>query len=566
MQIIKQQIKRYDYWVVAFLISIAILLRLLYLSELRQNKLNQFSSNSDAYNIEMAAKGIIEKVSHNYHLHFVGSKAYSSILSFFYRSDHGLYLTQLFQVLLSALGILLLFLALKKLFSAPVGIIGAFLLTFYNMDILFSGQISFASVTSFCLILVLYVISKYIKTASLSNFCWVSLSLIFLSLFSRHYWICYFGFVIFHLLKSDSKPRFKYSSVSGALLIGIAIFSYTKPDFPLDLNYGIHVYIGNNESANGIYKKIPNIRPNSKGHLIDGILLSNNPDLNPEDSKHYFLTQTWNFFNNHPRQFLNLIKTKFMLMFNQYEPSNTSSLYYQKVCCKSLRYGFINFGIIFPFFVLGLVLSWKKRKELMYFYFLFVFQVLLFLTIFIADRYRFQLVPVIIVFGALGLSSSIEIIISRDWRKILILGSILALGMAFTHQKFDFLNEQKDLQAEEMQRKQLKFENNTREQVLKIYRELDGSVSFEKLYALGRNLKILNLSREAEDVFLKVINKTTLNKRKAEVLVDLANVQEDMFEFQKALETWKELERIDKDSEIAQTRIKTINNYLGYKV
>jgi hypothetical protein len=512
----------------------------------------------------MAAREIIDNTTPKYLLHFITSKAYLYFVIFCDRIfSNGFLAVQLIQAILCGIGVILLYLAGKAWFNPVTGLIAAGLFTFYDMSVMFTGQLIYTTFVTVTLIWFILQAIKYDIRPDSSNFILASIALFCLCVFRRNYWIFFIFIMFVHLFKTIKYPELKNWVILAAILSsGLLIFNISKTYYSPAYDLAMHIYFGNNEQSNGIYAQIPGIRQHQLGHQIDTILMVNNPQINPSGDKNYFIDQTLKFIKTNPVKFITLLKDRFLLLFNSFEISNITSIYYQKKYCKSLSFAFISFGLAFPFALYGFIIALKTKTAMKLTYSILLFQILSNVAIFIADRYRFQIVPLMLLFAAFGCVEIFNSIVKMNYKKLAVGAIILAAGFYITNLHFGFLNKENSIKIHELEKNQNIDEQHERKIIIDRY-NLGMDTSYNDLFILGIHLKQLNMLDKSEGVFLKALDKTKIKIEEARVLEELAPVQEDMFEFNKALAAWQKLYAINPNLLDVKLRIETLNRYIA---
>src|SRR6185436_16444420 len=104
----------------------------------------------------------------------------------------------------------------------------------------------------------------------------------------------------------------------------------------------------------------------------------------------------------HPGQWLTLMGRKFVLLWNATEMLDTESQESYAEWSWPLRFGswFGHFGVLVPLALLGAILSWRERQRIAILYVMTGLYALSVLTFYVFARYRFPLVPLLMLFAA----------------------------------------------------------------------------------------------------------------------------------------------------------------------
>ncbi|WP_457624228.1 hypothetical protein [Persephonella sp.] len=165
---------------------------------------------------------------------------------------------------------------------------------------------------------------------------------------------------------------------------------------------GIHFYIGNNLKSNGMYTKIPNIRPSGFGHYFDArevAELKLQKKLKPSEVSDFWYNQAISEILQNPLFFVKLYIRKIFLTFNYYDIPNNINKNQIKKRSFFLRKFTLNFGIFSFLGLLGFIIALGEKKlfPVHLFFIAYLASIILF---FITDRYRLPLfIPMAIYSG-----------------------------------------------------------------------------------------------------------------------------------------------------------------------
>ncbi len=198
---------------------------------------------------------------------------------------------------------------------------------------------------------------------------------------------------------------------------------------------GTNLYIGNNPLANGRYVPLPNCRGNWRYEREDARRLAEEAlgrSLTDREVSRYWVSRTLEFISENPGKELQLLHLKFLLAINRTEIGDTDSQYLFADYSLLLRgaQSFWHFGVLFPLAALSLI-SWKRdRKALIPL--LLIFGTLLggLVVFYVLGRYRYPLVPPLILMAALGAHNLFSAFRERLWVHVFASAGIAA-GAAF---------------------------------------------------------------------------------------------------------------------------------------
>jgi len=197
-------------------------------------------------------------------------------------------------------------------------------------------------------------------------------------------------------------------------------------------NAGINFYIGNNPD----YDKTVAIRPGPDWEQLAGMPLMAGITT-PAARSRFFLSKSWSFIRGYPLEYVGLLLKKVRLFWRADEMGRNSDLYYARrysVVLKLLlwkRWIGFPFGLIGPLSLLGMILCWPRRREVLLpllFVLAYTFSVVLF---FVCARYRAPVLPFLILFAAYAVHWGIRRVRTRQYRAVAgsaVLLTVLLLG------------------------------------------------------------------------------------------------------------------------------------------
>jgi tetratricopeptide (TPR) repeat protein len=210
------------------------------------------------------------------------------------------------------------------------------------------------------------------------------------------------------------------------LPVTIRNYAVSKDFILITSNFGFNFYIGNNPNAPGEYETPKEIVLDSDltGKLTAESQLGHS--LKPSEVSRFWFSSAMDFVKDEPAAFLALFMKKALLFWNGYEIPQAENFYFSQRYSPLLRTPGLVFGVVAPFALLGLIISfknWRKLYSLYIFIFSYMFSVVVF---FVLSRFRIHVLPFLIVFAASGVYWAIKTIISK---KLLRTRAILNLGL-----------------------------------------------------------------------------------------------------------------------------------------
>lgn len=170
--------------------------------------------------------------------------------------------------------------------------------------------------------------------------------------------------------------------------------------------FGSNFYIGNNPNADGTYASIRFGRGSPEFERIDATEVAEDAvgrKLSPSEVSSFWTERALNYITSQPADWLALTGRKILLLFNRAEMIDTEaqdSYAEHSIVLRALGW-FTHFGVLVPLAVLGVIASWPDRRRLWPIYALAVTYAASVVMFFVFARYRYPLVPFLMLFASL---------------------------------------------------------------------------------------------------------------------------------------------------------------------
>jgi tetratricopeptide (TPR) repeat protein len=199
--------------------------------------------------------------------------------------------------------------------------------------------------------------------------------------------------------------------------------------------FGPNFYIGNSRYANGIYRPLIWNHESAKYEQDDAIMLAEQAlkrKLTAGEVSGYWTTRTLADIRERPLHWLSLLGRKWMLLWNVSEISDTDDQYTYGEWSVLLRVlnRVLNFGTIFPLAVFGVCVMWSQGRRPWLLYAMFLGYAVSVVMFYIFARYRFPLIPLLLLFVSGGLVS-LRNALRDEHSHTTVISSGLALAFAF---------------------------------------------------------------------------------------------------------------------------------------
>ena len=326
------------------------------------------------------------------------------------------------QVLMGTTSCWLVYALGAKIWGRQVGLVGAGLTSIYGVFIFYDGALLTATPILFLNLLALYSLLRWRET-NRSGWLWLAGGSMGLSALARPLILIYLPllggwFAARRQAWAWGKVVIGCSLVLGPVLVRNWVVG---GEFALTTSSaGMNFYVGNNPQATGIYAQadfVPSAEPDQERQefLREAERRQGHP-LTPASASAYWLGEGWNFIQRQPGQYLALLWRKFYLFWNEVESQNNLSYYFAQEWVPFLRLS-LNWGWVAPLALAAWGVWGRRRREtLLELYGLaYLLGCLLF---FVSSEYRLPVVPVLLLWAALGLSEGWQALRCRQWGKV----------------------------------------------------------------------------------------------------------------------------------------------------
>ena len=324
---------------------------------------------------------------------------------------------RLCQAVIGSLACAWLAFAAARLFSKAVGIAAGLMLAFYAPAIFFDGLIQKPVLDAFLLCVALALVSGLIvHPARVWAWLWVGMTIGCLTL-SRENAVVLAVAILLWLLWDQRHMARQRLARAGLLLAGLAIVllpvaarnKIVGGEFHLTTSqFGPNFYIGNNETSTGTYQPLRSGHGDPKYERQDATELAEQAtgsDLTPAEVSRYWTQRALDYIRMQPEDWLELTGRKIVLIFNAAEIADTEDQQSYADWSTVLRITsrVWHFGMLAPLALFGIWATWPRRYELAPLYLLPAAYLVTLIAFAVMARYRYLLVPFLIIFASAGL-------------------------------------------------------------------------------------------------------------------------------------------------------------------
>lgn len=335
-------------------------------------------------------------------------------------TGHNLLIVRLVQALFGAGSSALLCLAGSRLFSARVGLLAGLGLALYAPAVFFDGLLQKSVLDMFFVCLSIWLISRLLTGPSAAIWLALGLSMGALSLTRENALVFIIVLMMWATTQVQKGSEGFRQVLRGSLvpfLVGLVIVLVPVVArnaavggglYLTTSQFGTNFYIGNNPHADGTYASIRFGRGAPEYERQDATSVAEharNRTLTPTEVSSYWTGQTLEFITSQPGAWLRLMVRKIVLLVNRSEMLDTESQESYAEWSWPLRLGgpITHFGLLVPLALFGAILMWPRRKRLWVLYAMTVSYAASVVLFYVFARYRFPLVPFLLLFASAGL-------------------------------------------------------------------------------------------------------------------------------------------------------------------
>lgn len=334
---------------------------------------------------------------------------------------------RLCQAVVGSLSCVLLAFAGWRLFSKPVGIVAGVMLACYAPAIFFDGLVQKSVLDVFLLCLLLALLSRLMGEPD-RRWSWLGVGLTLGCLvLTRENAMVFAGAIALWLLWHQRHLATRRFVLVGFLAAGLAIVllpvatrnRVVSGEFYLTTSqFGPNFYIGNNQNASGTYEPLRVGRGDPRYERQDATDLAEQATgrrLTPGGVSRYWTRRTLDYIWTQPGDWLQLMGRKLMLAWNAAEVADTEDqLSYADWSFLLRASGSVwHFGVLAPLALFGVWATWPRRADLTLLYLLLAAYTVALVAFAVMARYRYPLVPFLMLFASAGVVNIGQILRTR---------------------------------------------------------------------------------------------------------------------------------------------------------
>jgi tetratricopeptide (TPR) repeat protein len=346
------------------------------------------------------------------------------------------------QAILGATSCLFLAWSGRVFFSARAGTIAGVLLAVYPVAIFYDGSIQKSSLDLFFLTLLLLALGR--TTVQHRRRWWFVAGVALGSLMLTRENSLALAPVVLAWAAASSRgeargqlwPRLGLFAAGVALLllpVGLRNVAVGGEFHLTTSNFGPTFFVGNNPAADGTSAPLRPGRANVAYEQSDAKDLAEQAlgrELSPGEISRYWTLRAWEFIRGEPVAWLKLLLRKTLLAWNRVEIADSEDQASFGEWSLIMRWltRIFHFGVLAPLAALGFVLAWPRRSRTWLLSAVLGAYLASVVVFVVFARYRFPLVPVLVLFAAAGLAEAFDLVRLGQPRRLA--PALLALGLA----------------------------------------------------------------------------------------------------------------------------------------
>jgi tetratricopeptide (TPR) repeat protein len=363
-------------------------------------------------------------------------------------AGRSLLVVRIVQALIGSASCVLLALAGTRLFSPRIGLTAGVMLALYAPAVFFDGLLQKSTLDVFFVCLALWLAAtaapprptetltaKIAKSAKIyldkdslrpsrplrsSSWLWLGLAMGGLALTRENAIVLIAVVAVWAALVSSWKAAAVFLAGVALVLAPVAARNaYVGGGFYVTTSQaGPNFYIGNNPRADGTYQSLRYGRGAPEYERQDATELAEHAlgrTLTPAEVSSYWSGRAFDFIASQPIAWLELTLRKAALLINAAEAVDTESQTSHAEWSLPLRIlGVIgHFGVLVPLACFGIIATWSSRSRLWLLYAMTAAYAASVVAFYVFARYRFPLVPLLMLFAAAGLAALPDVVRMR---------------------------------------------------------------------------------------------------------------------------------------------------------
>lgn len=331
-----------------------------------------------------------------------------------------LFIVRILQAVIGSASCVLLGLAAARFFSPRIGLIAGLALALWAPAIFFDGLLQKSVLDVFLICAMVWLMARlaansppegggYVGT----GYTWAGLGAVMgLLALTRENALLLAGVVLAWLWFRTDRRAAMAAFVAGLaiVLLPVMVRNYAVDGglYLTTSQFGPNLYIGNNPNADGTYASIRFGRGSPEFERIDATEVAEasiGRSLSPAEVSSFWTGRALGYITSQPLDWLRLMGRKGLLLVNRDEMLDTESQESHAAYSLPLRLlgWFGHFGLLVPLALLGAIVTWPDRRRLWILHALTITYALSVVLFYVFARYRYPLVPLLLLFAVPGI-------------------------------------------------------------------------------------------------------------------------------------------------------------------
>ena len=324
---------------------------------------------------------------------------------------------RLVQAVIGTASCVMLAVAARRLHSDAAGVLAGLGLALYAPVVFFDGLLQKSVLDVFFVAVLIWFLSARSEEDSGWRWFCVGLTLGALALTRENALILVVPIGIwlwFSFANWTVVARLLIALIAGASLVLVPVAARNRfggGEWHLTTSqFGPNLYLGNNPRTDGTAGALREGRGSvgyERQDAIDLAQMAEGRTLTAGEVSNYWTRQAVSFIASQPWDWIKLLGRKVILLVNRSELVDTESQESYEEWSPTLRAlsHVMHFGAVLPLAVLGVLAAWSPSRRLLLLYAMAATYAAAVVMFFVSARYRLPLVPFLMIFAAIGLSS-----------------------------------------------------------------------------------------------------------------------------------------------------------------
>ena len=325
-----------------------------------------------------------------------------------------LLIVRVIQAVIGSASCVLLGLAAERFFSKRVGLVAGLALALWAPAIFFDSLLQKSVLDMFLMCLSLWLVARI--ASSEARWEWMALGAAMGGLaLTRENALLLIAVLAIWAVATNRRRLPALAAGLAIVLLPVAVRNYSVDGgfYLTTSQFGSNFYIGNNPNADGTYASIRFGRGAPEFERLDAKEVAEESvgrTLSASEVSSFWTGRALAYITSEPLAWLKLTGRKIRLLFNRTEMLDTESQESYAEFSTPLRIAgwFAHFGLLMPLAIAGLIAAWPERRRLWIVHALALTYAASVVAFYVFARYRYPLVPFLILFAAAPFDSRVR--------------------------------------------------------------------------------------------------------------------------------------------------------------